>query len=89
MKEKKSDYLLIKIIAAVILGIIIGYIIKSTSGVSEGGSMSTQHVLMNIVLPIKHILGQVIFFMVPLIIIYLLIHHQFLLLHFLWQQAIL
>ena len=69
MKEKKSDYLLIKIIAAVILGIVIGFIIKSTSGVSEGGSMSTQHVLMNIVLPIKHILGQVIFFMVPLIII--------------------
>ena len=31
--------------------------------------MSTQHVLMNIVLPVKHILGQVIFFMVPLIII--------------------
>ena len=69
MKEKKSDYLLIKIIAAVILGIVIGFIIKSTSGVSEGGSMSTQHILMNIVLPIKHILGQVIFFMVPLIII--------------------
>lgn len=69
MKEKKSDYLLIKIIAAVIIGIIIGFIIKSTSGVSIDGSMSTQHVLMNIVLPIKHILGQVIFFMVPLIII--------------------
>ncbi len=33
MKEKKSDYLLIKIIAAVILGIVIGFIIKSTSGV--------------------------------------------------------
>lgn len=69
MKEKKSDYLLIKIVAAVIIGIIIGFIIKSTSGVSIDGSMSTQHVLMNIVLPIKHILGQVIFFMVPLIII--------------------
>ena len=66
MKEKKSDYLLIKIVAAVIIGIIIGFIIKSTSGVSIDGSMSTQHVLMNIVLPIKHILGQVIFFMVPL-----------------------
>ena len=69
MKEKKSDYLLIKIVAAVIIGIIIGFIIKSTSGVSIDGSMSTQHVLMNIVLPVKHILGQVIFFMVPLIII--------------------
>ena len=69
MKEKKSDSLLIKIAAAVILGIIIGLIIKSTSSESVNGSMPTQHILMNIVLPIKHILGQVIFFMVPLIII--------------------
>ena len=38
MKEKKSDYLLIKIVAAVIIGIIIGFIIKSTSGVSIDGS---------------------------------------------------
>ena len=53
MKEKKSDYLLIKIVAAVIIGIIIGFIIKSTSGVSIDGSMSTQHVLMNIVLPVN------------------------------------
>ena len=68
MKEKKSDYLLIKIIAAVILGIVIGIIIKSTSNQAVDGQMSTQHILMNIVLPIKHILGQVIFFMVPLII---------------------
>ena len=49
MKEKKSDYLLIKIVAAVIIGIIIGFIIKSTSSHSVDGSMSTQHVLMNIV----------------------------------------
>ncbi len=56
-------------IQATILGIIIGLIIKSTSSESVNGSMPTQHILMNIVLPIKHILGQVIFFMVPLIII--------------------
>ncbi len=75
MKEKKSDYLLIKIIAAVILGIVIGFIIKSTSGVSEGGSMSTQHILMNIVLPIKHILGYQeyfnYFYALHLLILYL------------------
>ena len=69
MKEKKSDHLLIKIAVAVVLGIIIGIIIKSTSSQAVDGQMSTQHILMNIVLSIKHILGQVIFFMVPLIII--------------------
>ena len=55
MKEKKSDSLLIKIAAAVILGIIIGLIIKSTSSESVNGSMPTQHILMNIVLPINNI----------------------------------
>ena len=69
MKEKKSDHLIIKIAVAVFLGIIIGLIIKLTSNQSIDGHLSTQHILMNIVLSIKHILGQVIFFMVPLIII--------------------
>lgn len=69
MKERKSDYLLVKIIVAVVLGVVLGFIIKSTSSQSVDGGMSTQHILMNLVLPVKHILGQVIFFMVPLIII--------------------
>lgn len=69
MKEKKRDYLLIKIITAVILGIVLGILINNTSTNAAEGSLSTQEVLMQIVLSIKHILGQVIFFMVPLIII--------------------
>ncbi len=69
MKEKKRDYLLVKIIAAVVIGIILGMLINKTSATAPDGAMSNQEVLMQIVLSIKHILGQIIFFMVPLIII--------------------
>ncbi len=69
MKEKKRDYLLIKIAAAVVIGILLGMFINTTSAEAAKDSLSTQEILMQIVLSIKHILGQIIFFMVPLIII--------------------
>ena len=69
MKEAKKDYLLVKIVIAVILGIVIGLLINKTSSTSESGGLSTQDVLINIVLSVKYILGQIILFMVPLIII--------------------
>lgn len=69
MKEQKKDYLLRKIVIAVILGIIIGLIINQTSAESSNGSLSTQYIIIQIVMSIKHILGQIILFMVPLIII--------------------
>lgn len=69
MKEAKKDYLLLKVVIGVILGIVIGLIINNTSNTSVNGSLSTQEVLIHIVLSVKHILGQVILFMVPLIII--------------------
>ena len=68
--KKKRDYLLLKILIGVGLGLLAGYLIKMTSGTpTESGGLSTQHVIMNFVLSIKHIFGQIIFFMVPLIII--------------------
>ena len=50
MKEAKKDYLLVKIVIAVILGIVIGLLINKTSSTSESGGLSTQDVLINIVL---------------------------------------
>ncbi len=69
MKEAKKDYLLLKVVIGVILGIVIGLIINNTSNTSVNGSLSTQEVLIHIVLSVKYILGQIILFMVPLIII--------------------
>ena len=69
MKEAKKDYLLRKIVIAVILGIVIGLIINQTSAESSNGSLSTQYIIIQVVMSIKHILGQIILFMVPLIII--------------------
>ncbi|MDE7168628.1 MAG: dicarboxylate/amino acid:cation symporter [Mucispirillum sp.] len=57
----KRDYLLVKISAGVVSGIFIGLLID--------GFTAGENAVINIVLSVKHILGQVIFFMVPLIII--------------------
>ena len=55
-KEKKGDTLIIKLVLGVIAGIIIGLI-------------SNEQVI-SIILPIKFFLGELIFFVVPFIIIY-------------------
>ena len=54
--EKKGDTLIIKLILGVIAGIIIGLV-------------SNEQVI-SVILPIKFFLGELIFFVVPFIIIY-------------------
>ena len=60
--EQKKDHLLLKIAIGIAAGIIIGFIISSISG-------KVQHAALQTVASVGHILHQVIFFMVPLIII--------------------
>jgi len=54
-KANKKDYLIVKLIVGVVAGFLIGFI------PSEG--------LINVVQSIKHVLGQIIFFMIPLVIL--------------------
>jgi len=54
-KEKKGDTLIIKLVLGVIVGIIIGLV-------------SNEQVI-SVILPIKFFLGELIFFVVPFIII--------------------
>ena len=54
--EKKGDTLIIKLVLGVIAGIIIGLV-------------SNEQVI-SVILPIKFFLGELIFFVVPFIIIY-------------------
>lgn len=55
MEKSKKDYLIVKLIIGVILGIIIGLIANES--------------IINVVQSIKYVLGQIIFFMVPLIVL--------------------
>lgn len=55
MENTKKDYLIVKLIIGVTLGIIIGLI--------------SNEAVINIIQSIKYILGQIIFFMVPLIVL--------------------
>ena len=53
--EKKGDFLILKLIIGVIVGLIVGFVANEQ--------------VISVILPIKFFLGQVIFFVVPLIII--------------------